>query len=159
MAKKVNSLVKILVRFYSDVLEEETVETMWASVVDEQSGLYKIENIPFYWPPIASDDIVHAEYDEDEEMLTFRKVVEYSGNSIIQVSLLGKKWLKNIDIIREQFQKLGCTSEKVNDTYFSMEVLKKMNYKKIKKFLDELEKDKIIAYAEPWLSKKHKNQI
>jgi hypothetical protein len=39
--------VKILFRFYSDVLDEETVETMWASIIDKNKGLYKLDNIPF----------------------------------------------------------------------------------------------------------------
>ena len=55
-----NNYVKILFRFYSDVLEEETVETMWATIVDKENGLYKIDNIPFYVPLLASDDIVFA---------------------------------------------------------------------------------------------------
>jgi hypothetical protein len=53
-----NKLVKILFRLYSTILEEMTVETMWAKVVDEDQGLYGLDNIPFYLPVIASGDIV-----------------------------------------------------------------------------------------------------
>ena len=60
-------LVKILFRFYSNVLEQETVETMWATVVDKDKGFYRLDNIPFYGPIVASDDIVFAEYDEKEQ--------------------------------------------------------------------------------------------
>lgn len=38
---------KILVRYYSKVLEEEIVETLWTETIDKEKGLYKIENIPF----------------------------------------------------------------------------------------------------------------
>ena len=70
MTKKEDHFVKILTRFYSNVLDEWTVETMWAEVVDTHKGLYKISNIPFY-ASIASGDIVFAEYDETERMLNY----------------------------------------------------------------------------------------
>lgn len=80
--------VKILFRFYSDFLEEETVETMWATIVGNDKGLYKLDNIPFYAQLVASGDTVFAEYDEKEKMLTFREIIEYSGNSTIQVVIM-----------------------------------------------------------------------
>lgn len=82
--------VKILFQFHSDIFEEEMVETMWATTFDRNKGLYKIDNIPFYAPLIASDDIVFAEFDEQQQMLTYRKTVEFSGNSTIQVVLIDK---------------------------------------------------------------------
>ena len=60
-----DKFVKILCRFYSNVLDEWTVETMWAETIDKDKGLYKIDNIPFY-ASIASDDTVFAEYDDTE---------------------------------------------------------------------------------------------
>ncbi|MCX2495318.1 hypothetical protein OQX63_17640 [Pedobacter sp. PF22-3] len=39
---------KILFQFYSNVLDEETIETMWAVVIDKEKGLYKVGSIPFY---------------------------------------------------------------------------------------------------------------
>jgi len=53
-----DNYVKILFRFHSDVLDEETVETMWATIVDKDKGFYKLDSIPFYAPLVASDDIV-----------------------------------------------------------------------------------------------------
>jgi len=79
MAIPDDKYVKILFRFYSTVLEEWTVETMWAQIIDSDRGLYKIDNIPFY-ASITSGDIVFAEYDNDEKMLTYRETVEYSDN-------------------------------------------------------------------------------
>ena len=76
--------VKILFRFFSNLLDEWTVETMWAETVDSEKGLYKLSNIPFY-ASASCDDIVFAEYDKDEERLTYRKTIEHSGNSTIQV--------------------------------------------------------------------------
>jgi hypothetical protein len=148
-----DNFIKILFRFYSNVLEQETVETMWAIIVDTDKGLYKLDNIPFYGPLVASDDIVFAEYDEAEQMLTYRKTIEPSGNSIIQVVLMDKS--KDINDIRKIFKDLGCVSEKVNNGYFSMEVLADKDYKPIKQKLTELEDKEIIGYAEPCLSENH----
>jgi len=148
-----DDLVKILFRYYSNVLEEETVETMWATIVDKDKGWYRLDNIPFYGPLVASDDIVLAEYDESEEMLTYRETIEHSGNSIVQVVLMDKS--KDINDIREIFENLGCLSEKVNDGYFAMEVPFNNDYKAVKQKLTELEEGEIIGYAEPCLSEKH----
>jgi hypothetical protein len=146
--------VKILFRFHSNVLDEETVETMWAEIVDKEKGLYKLDSIPFYAPSVASDDIVFAEYDEQEQMLTYRETVEYSGNSTVQVVLMDDT--QDINIIRDLFKELGCVSEKVNEGYFSMEIPSTVDYKNIKKKLDELETQETIGYAEPCLADGHK---
>nr|WP_294895575.1 DUF4265 domain-containing protein [uncultured Pedobacter sp.] len=152
MTTQDDNYVKILFRFHSKVLDEETVETMWATIVDKEKGLYKLDNIPFY-APLSSNDIVFAEYDELEQMLTYRKTVEFSGNSTIQIVLMDKS--KDINDIRELFEELGCISEKLNDGYFVMEIPSSIDYKNIKEKLEQLTTDKIIDYAEPCLSDEH----
>ena len=152
-----DNFVKILFRYYSSVLEEWMVETMWAETIDEEKGLYKLDSIPFYGPPVASDDIIFAEYDKDEERLTYRSTVEYSGNSIVNIVIMDKTYDTNK--IRDIFKDLGCLSEGVNDAYFSMEVLASKNYHPIKLKLTELENKGIIGYAEPCLSDNHREQI
>ena len=154
MTKKDDNYVKILFRFYSDVLEEETVETMWATIVEKDIGLYRLDSIPFYAPLVASDDIVFAEFDEQEQMLTYRYTVEYSGNSTVQVILIDKS--KDINIIRDLFKELGCVSEKASEVYFSMEIPASVDYKKVKKILGDLETKETIGYAEPCLAEGHK---
>ena len=154
MTAQDDKYVKILFRFHSEVLDEETVETMWATIVDKNKGLYKLANIPFYAPLVASDDIVFAEFDKQEEMLTYRKTIEYSGNSTIQVVLIDKT--KDINVIRDLFKELGCASEKVNEGYFSMEVPSLVDYRKIKLKLEELETNETIGYAEPCLADGHR---
>src|ERR1700722_5686234 len=106
MTQQHDNYVRILFRFYSNILEQDTVETMWAKVVDAGKGLFKLDSIPFYAPLVASDDIVFAEYDDSEQMLTYRNTVESSGNSIVQVVIIDKT--KDINSIREIFEKLGC---------------------------------------------------
>jgi hypothetical protein len=154
MTTQDDNYVKILFRFHSEVLDEETVEIMWATIVDKDKGLYKLDSIPFYAPLVASDDIVFAEFDDQEEMLTYRKTVEYSGNSTVQIVLMDKT--KDINQIRDTFKELGCVSEKFNEGYFSMEIPSTVDYKNIKKKLDELENQETIGYAEPCLADGHR---
>lgn len=146
-------LVKILFRFYSDILEEETVETMWAEVVDAGKGYFQIDNIPFYVPLLASGDMVHADFNEAEGMLTYLETVEYSGNSTIHVMIMNEEYY--IDLIRQIFHDLGCASEKMNGSYFALEVPANINYLFIKQRLEELEGEDIISYAESGLADGH----
>jgi hypothetical protein len=147
-----DELVKILFRFYSEILDEETTEIMWAEIVDLEKNYYRINNIPFYVPKLASGDLVWAEYNEAENMLTYRKTIEYSGNSIIHIIIMDDKL--SVDAIRVMFDELGCDSEKINN-YFALEVPAYVDYQPVKKRLDELENDRMIDYAESCLSENH----
>lgn len=148
---------KILFRYLSIVLDEVTVETMWADIVDEKKGLYKLDNIPFYGPLIATDDEFFAEFDDTEQMLTYRKTTKHSGNSIVVVIITKEGFDK--EIIRDRFKQLNCKSEGLNDSYFSMEILKETNYSEIKTVLTKYEIDGILEYAEPCLSDKHQTDL
>jgi hypothetical protein len=153
MTQQDDNFVRILFRFYSDALEDWTVETLWAQTLNKQKALYKIFNIPFY-APVVSDDIVFAEYDDTEKMLTYKETVEYSGNSLIQVVILNKSIVTND--IRDIFNSMDCKSEKFKEGYFVIEILADKDYKPIKQKLTELQDSGIIDYAEPILSDKHK---
>ena len=144
--------VKILFSFYSNVLEENTIETIWAETFDFHKGLYKINNIPFY-ASFAMGDIVFAEFDEDEQMLTYRETVEYSGNSTIQVVIMDK--CLSIDELRGLFDSKGCATEQLNESYFVVDVPANEDYKIIKNELRLLGDKGIIGYAEPCLSQNH----
>jgi len=144
--------VKILFRFYSDLLEEEMVETVWATVVDEKNNFYKIDNIPFYIPDIASDDVIRAKFNKEENLLVFEEVVEYSGNSLIRVIIVGEV---EINIIRDYFKKLDCASERKGNKYLVIEVPKKVDYSRIKIELEKLARTEKIDYAEAVLAENH----
>lgn len=148
--------VKILFNFYSNIFDKQMEETVWADKIDNKKGLYRIDNIPFYIPSIASEDIVLAEFDETQQILTYRETIEYSERTVVQVVIFDKK--RKTNDIREVFHKLGCESEKANEKYFSMEIPAKLNYKPIKKELERMEVAEIIGYAEPTISEKHKNE-
>ncbi len=149
-----NKEVKILFRFYSDLLEKNMVETVWAELVDENKGHYRIDNIPFYVPGIAPDDIIKAEFDENENFLIFKESIEYSGNSVIRVIKFDDTL--DINILRNRFKELACTSERMDNKYFVIEIPKSVDYKSIKKELQKMEDSGILAYAEAVLSNEHK---
>ena len=157
MTKTKEKYEKILFKYHSNVLDEPTVETMWAEIIDKDNGIYKLDNIPFYGPQIATDDEFYAEFDESEKMLTYKKTTKHSGNSIVLVIITKKGFDK--EIIRNRFKELDCESEGLNDNYFSMEIVKKVNYSGIRKILDEYENDGIIEFAEPCLSDKHRAEL
>jgi hypothetical protein len=144
--------VKILFRFFNEYKDEWIVETLWAKIIDSEKGLYKLDNIPFY-ASVSCDDVVFAEYDENEKKLTYRKTIIHSGKSTIQINVIDKS--VNLNKIREMFSSLDCDSEKFNDEYFVMEIPEKVNYNPIRVKLNELEEKGIIIYAEPNLSSNH----
>ena len=147
-----NQDVKILFKFFSNILDEWTVETMWAETINEEKGLYKLSNIPFY-ASVSCDDIVFAEYDQEEERLTYRKTIKHSGNSTIQIVVINKEIPAND--LPEIFNDFGCESEKFNEGYFVIEIPAKVDYSPIRQKLIELEEESIINYSEPNLSNNH----
>ena len=147
MTQTNDTSIKILFRFFNNVLDEWTVETMWADTVDSDKGLYKLDSISFY-APVTSDDVVFAEYDETEQQLTYRETIKQSGNSTVQVVLMDT--MKDINTIRDTFKDMGCISEKLNNRYFAMEIPADKDYVPIKQRLTQLEDEGIISYAESW---------
>jgi Domain of unknown function (DUF4265) len=148
---------KILFKYYSTYLEEVVSETMWAEIVDLEKGYFKLDNIPFFGPLIATDDIFRAEYDEVEKNFTHKETIESSGNSILQILVLEKEFDK--EIIREKLTAINCISEGLNDTFFAVEIPKNVDYSIVKSILNEYESHSIIEFAEPCLSEKHRTDL
>jgi hypothetical protein len=148
---------KILFRYHSDILDEEVVETMWSEIVDSEKGIYKLDNIPFYGPLIATDDVFYAKYDEKEETIVYKETIAVSGNSIIQVVILKDNCDK--EIIREKLKLMNCLSEGLNEKYFVVEINKDVDYSLVKRFLEEYSNLEILDFAEPCLSKKHSDDL
>lgn len=148
---------KILFKYYSDYLEETVSETMWAEIINLEKGLFKLDNIPFFGPLIATDDLFYAEFDENEKHLVYRETIENSGNSIVQVIILEKGFDK--EIIREKLKAINCLSEGLNDNFLSVEVVRDVDYSIVRSILNEYESQEIIQYAEPCLSDKHRADL
>ncbi|MDP5198853.1 DUF4265 domain-containing protein [Flavobacterium sp. DG2-3] len=148
---------KILFKYYSDYLDEVVSETMWAEIIDLEKGLFKLDNIPFFGPLIATDDIFYAEYDEKEERFMHRKTIQNSGNSIVQIAILEKGFDK--EIIRDKLKAINCLSEGLNETFFAAEIAKDVDYSLVRSLLNEYESQEIIEFAEPCLSEKHRADL
>ncbi|WP_347053472.1 DUF4265 domain-containing protein [Flavobacterium olei] len=148
---------KILFKYYSDYLDEVVSETMWAEIIDLEKGLFKLDNIPFFGPLIATDDIFYAEYDETEAKFMHKKTIQNSGNSIIQIAILEKGF--DAAEIREKLKAINCLSEALNETFFAAEIAKDVDYSLVKNILNEYESQEIIEFAEPCLSEKHRADL
>ena len=145
--------VKILTKYFSDTLDEIVVETLWAEVIDEEKSWYKVDNIPFYGAGFSCGDVVLAEYDESEMCLVYRKVVEHSGNSTVQVVVFEDGF--DIESLREEFNELGFYSERAGSSYFVLEIPFEKNYNIIYTKLLSLQDKGLLEFAEPVLSEKH----
>ncbi|WP_202704224.1 DUF4265 domain-containing protein [Flavobacterium sp. UGB4466] len=148
---------KILFKYYSTYLEEIVSETMWAEILDSEKGLFKLDNIPFFGPLIATDDIFRAEYCENEKCFIHKETIEHSGNSIVQVLILEKEFDK--EIIREKLKAINCLSEALNETFLAVEIAKNTDYSIVKNLLSEYEANAVIEFAEPCLSDKHRTDL
>ncbi|SNR92554.1 DUF4265 domain-containing protein [Flavobacterium sp. ov086] len=148
---------KILFKYYSTYLEEVVSETMWAEIIDLEKGYFKLDNIPFFGPLIATDDIFRAEYDETEKCFIHRETIESSGNSIVQILILEGGFDK--EIIREKLKVINCLSEALNDTFLAAEIAKEVDYSIVKSLLNEYESNSVIEFAEPCLSEKHRTDL
>ncbi len=80
-------------------------ETLWA-VALEESGLYRIDNIPLYVKGISSEDVVMAE--PQEGRLQFVRLVRPSGNSVFRLYVADES---DVQSARDSFRALGCESE------------------------------------------------
>jgi hypothetical protein len=145
--------VEILFRSYNTILEQDVAETIWADVVREEMGYYRLCSIPLYTLQIAAGDVVRAEWDDDELMLTYRETVTPSGNSTVWVVVVDDDM--DIEEIRKTFYELDCVTEALSNRYFAMEVKAETNYLHVKDKLNTFKSQKLIDYAEPCLSAQH----
>jgi hypothetical protein len=156
MKEETTEHVQIIFKSFSDLLEQEIEETLWAFVLDKENRLYQIDSIPFYTSLIASNDIVFADIDPETKQLVYQKTVNYSGHSTIQVVMSDDSIA--MDDIRDIFNKMRCVSEVVNEDFFVMDIPEDVDYKQVKTELDRLEAEEKIEYAEPSLSDVHRKQ-
>jgi hypothetical protein len=145
--------IKILFRFFSEALAEETTEILLVEAVNADHGYYKLQNIPFYAANIAMGDTVWAQYKEADKMLVYRKTVERSGNSTIHAVMVNDE--HDINGVTKTLEGLGCIIQKLNAKYFAISVPAAADYFPIKQKLNELEKEKVIEYAESCMSENH----
>lgn len=147
------SFVKISFHFVSDVLQQDSMETLWAVPVDEEQGHYRIDGIPFYMHGIAYGDVVAAVFDSGEQMLVFQQVVQAAGNSTIQVMMIDQG--REEALIRGIFRDMGCRAEGSNTGYFVLAIPEDIDYIPIKLKLEQLTANGVLDYAESCLANNH----
>jgi hypothetical protein len=136
--------MRVRFEFYNDILDRHEVETMWADVVDEAKGLYKLDNIPFFVTGFASDDIVKA-INVDDGLPKVTEVVEESGNSTVNIIFLLKENEEYKKGILTKLNELGAEYEGMEGIvkgYYSLNIPKDKDYKLIYDFLTK-ERDKL----------------
>lgn len=69
---------------YTDLNGNVSEELIWVKPIGNE--LYKIDNIPFFAPNLAYEDIISIEHEGDK--LYFENLIEMSGNSTVQVVFL-----------------------------------------------------------------------
>lgn len=131
---------------YRDIEGNIAEELLWS--IKLKNGFYKIDNIPFFAPNIALGDIISVE--EDEGVLYFDELIEYSGHSTIQVIFLKNNSVK--DIIKS-LESLGCKWEGMKDKeYYAIDVPPNVEFKKVKIILDNEFNKGNLDYKEACLS-------
>ena len=117
------------------------VETLWALPVE---GGYRLDNIPFYAREVAWGDVVRA-IPDDEGWLRFEALVVPSGHSTVRL------WFaRACDVlgVRNALRELGCGSELDLDRLVAVDIPAEVDYARIRRFLDEKEKEGVLEYEE-----------
>lgn len=143
--------IKVYFEFFNDILEEEYVESVWATVVNEKEGFYRLDNIPFFVTSYASGDTVYAEL--EEERLVVKKLVEESGNSTLQIFCYKEE---TVEQVQRKLEEFGCGWEGSHlPKYFSVDVPFNIEYEPIRAYLTELEENEILGYREACLAHRY----
>jgi len=139
--------VKVVV-VYKDIEDKISEELIWTEKIE--NGYYRIDNIPFYAPNLAYNDIITIE--DDEGVFYFDDLIESSGHSTVQII-----FFKEIEIQQVLFklENLGCKWEGMkNQPYYSVDIPPNINYLSIRQYLEKQFEKKILDYKESCLSEK-----
>ncbi|MBF9255018.1 DUF4265 domain-containing protein [Pontibacter sp. 172403-2] len=150
MEEESEEYTKVYFEFFNDILDEDYVESVWAAVVDETEGLYKLKNIPFFVKGYSSEDTVYAELEDDR--LVVKGLVEESGNSTLQIICFKEE---SAEQIQKRLEEFGCAWEGSHlPGYFSVDVSADLDYEPIREYLVDLEEKEILSYREACLAHK-----
>lgn len=135
---------KILLTYKNEDGEFD-VESVWAT---KEGEYYRINNIPFFAPNIALEDVVSAE--EDDGALYFDSLIEPSGHSTVQMIIFEEN--KVIET-GKQLEEMGCTWEGSHiKALISVDVPKEVSYYDVKQYLDKGEQEGRWSYKEACLA-------
>lgn len=131
---------------YKDVEGRIAEESVWAEKIE--NGYYRIDNIPFYAPNLAFNDIIAIE--EDEGVFYFDDLIKSSGHSTVQIILFKEN---ESNEVLSKLENLGCKWEGMkNQSYYSIDIPPNINYSSVKLFLDEQFEKGILDYKESCLA-------
>lgn len=145
-------MTKIVVNFY-DKNNSLSEETIWGKKYYD--NYYYFQNIPFFIPNIAYEDLISVE--TDGGVLYFDDLIQSSNNSTIRIIFFNEN-SEYIEMVIKEMENKFCEWEGyVNKPYYAINVSKNIDYKPIKKYLDEQEG--MLDYEESCLSDKHRFDI
>lgn len=106
-------------------------ETMWAR--ETESGLYSVDNIPFFARGVSPGDTVRVRKEEGE--LIFDGVVNPSSSSVFRIFVLNGA---DVQAARDEFRAMGCESELSHIApLFAVEVPGAVDFGSVAKLLAE----------------------
>ena len=139
-----------MVLVYKDIEGEIAEESVW---VKPDGQYYRLDNIPFYAPGLALNDLIKVE--EEEGILYFDELVSASGHSTIQVIFFKAD---QADRVLRSVETFGCRWEGMRgEPYFSIDVPNEVNYLSFKAFLDKEFASGILDFKEACLAENHMN--
>jgi hypothetical protein len=107
------------------------VESIWA--VPAESGLYKLDNIPFFVRGLSAEDVVSAVETDGE--LYYDRLVSGGGHGTVRVLVENRQ---ETQLIRDKLRALGCSSELTNvPGLVAVDVPPSVDYRAIRTFLTE----------------------
>ena len=140
-----NNFVKV---FFVQKINEEEFEI--ESLCCEKFGdHFLIDNIPFVAKNVSSGDIIKATFDEEEKRYYFDDFIENSGKSTIRVYILDKSKREELEkyILENNCEYEGFEQRNI----IAINVLKEVDYKPLKNYLDIGESRQFWSYEESCL--------
>lgn len=135
-----------IILVYKDIEDNIAEETIWAMLLD--NGYYKIDNIPFFAPNLAYEDIISVE--NDNGVLYFDDIIKPSGHSTVQVIFFDEEKSNNVV---QNLEKLGCRWESMKEQpYYAIDIGSNIDYNIVKDYLDSEYDKGVLDYKEACLA-------
>lgn len=136
---------------YLDANGDVAKESIWVVPFE---NFFKVDNIPFFAPNLALNDIISVE--EENGVLHFEDLIAPSGHSTIQIALLK---VNERSLIINDLEGYNCAWEGFQERIIALDIPPSCEYKKVKAYLCNQENKKVLDYKEAALSDKHKQEV
>ena len=145
-----NAFEKIKVHFQLVVGEDNFppigVESLNAFM--QKNGVIRLDNTPFFVSEVALGDLVECSKNPNTNGVWFERVVVESGNKALSIIFLDDTCKEDV---YQELKKNGCYSE--YGEFDGMDMLavcvyQNIDYGKIREYLDHMEAQEKISYAE-----------